>query len=192
MLSPTRTVPLLIATFARLAVAQSESWTIDPSHTTARFSVRQMVVSRMKGRFDKLCGTIRMAGTDLRTLGVDVTIDVASLNTGVEKRDDDLRSAKFFDAASYPTITFVSKRAEPVSGSRLNLVGDLTIHGVTREVVLDVRQLELSNSVRATATTKINRRDFGLEYSRIVEGSAVEGDSIHSTIDLRALPNAER
>ena len=172
--------------------AAVQSWTIDANHTAAQFAVRHMLVSTVRGQFDKLSGTIRMSGSDVRSIAIDVTIDAASINTRVAGRDADLRSANFFDVEKYPTITFVSKKSEPVDATHFKVTGDLTMHGVTREVVLDVEgpsaPLTQGQTVRvgASATGKINRRDFGLEYNRLVEGVAAVGDEIQLTIDVEA------
>lgn len=172
--------------------AAVQSWAIDANHTAAQFAVRHMLVSTVRGQFDKLSGTIRMSGSDVRSIAIDVTIDAASINTRVAGRDADLRSANFFDVEKYPTITFVSKKSEPVDATHFKVTGDLTMHGVTREVVLDVEgpsaPLTQGQTVRmgASATGKINRRDFGLEYNRLVEGVAAVGDEIQLTIDVEA------
>jgi polyisoprenoid-binding protein YceI len=169
-----------------------ETWNIDANHTAAQFAVRHMLVSTVRGQFEKLSGTIKMAGNDVRTIAIDVSIDAASVNTRVDNRDADLRSPNFFDVEKYPKITFVSKKSELVDASRFKVTGDLTMHGVTKEVVLDVEgpskpltQGQMQR-VGATATAKINRRDFGLEYNRVVEGAAVVGDEITITLDVEA------
>lgn len=183
----------VLATALRSASAQTvETWNIDANHTAAQFAVRHLLVSTVRGQFDKLSGTIKMAGNDVRTIAIDVSIDAGSVNTRVANRDSDLRGPNFFDVEKYPTITFVSKRAEPVDAGRFKVTGDLTMHGVTKEVVLDVegpsKPLAQGQLVRvgATATTKVNRRDFGLEYNRVVEGAAVVGDEITITLDVEA------
>ncbi len=169
-----------------------DTWTIDPNHTAAQFAVRHLLVSTVRGQFEKLQGTIQMSGTDVRTIAVNVTIDLASVNTRVQMRDNDLRSDNFFDVAKYPTMTFVSKKSEPVAPGKFKLTGDLTIHGVTKEVVLDVEgptpPLTSARETRigASATTKINRRDFGLQYNAVVEATPIVGDEITITIDVEA------
>jgi polyisoprenoid-binding protein YceI len=177
------------------ASAQQEAmqtWTIDANQSAVQFAVRHMVVSTVRGQFGKLSGTVRMSGTDVRSSAIDVTIDAASVDTRIAKRDTDLRSPKFFDTEKFPTITFVSKKAEPVDATHVKIIGDLTMHGVTREVVLDVEgpsaPVTQGQVVRigASATTKINRRDFGLQYNRVVEGAAVVGDEIQVTLDVEA------
>lgn len=174
------------------AQADEQTWTIDPNHSAAQFAVKHMMVSTVRGQFDKLSGTIKARGNDVRSLSIDVTIDAASVNTRVTNRDNDLRSASFFDVEKFPTIKFVSKKSEPAGEGRFKVTGDLTMHGVTREIVLDAEgpspQVAQGQSVRvgASATTKINRRDFGLQYNRVVEGAAVVGDEITITLDVEA------
>ena len=116
---------------------------------------------------------------------------MAGLNTGVENRDKDLRSSNFFDVASYPTITFKSKRVEGASQGKFKLIGDLTMHGVTKEVVLDVegpspaiKQPNGSQKIGASASTKLNRREFNLDYNRMVEAAPVVGDEVNVVIDI--------
>jgi polyisoprenoid-binding protein YceI len=185
---------VLLITAPSIAVAQSDvqTWTIDANHSAAQFAVKHLLVSTVRGQFDKLSGTIKVKGDDIRTLAIDVTIDAASVNTRVTNRDNDLRSPNFFDVEKFPTITFVSKKSEPAGAGHFKVTGDLTMHGVTREVVLDAEgpspQLPQGQSVRigASATAKINRRDFGLQYGRVVEGAAVVGDEITITLDVEA------
>ncbi|HEY9230467.1 MAG TPA: YceI family protein [Gemmatimonadaceae bacterium] len=175
------------------AQAGLQTWNIDANHSAAQFAVRHLLVSTVRGQFDKLSGSIKINGNDIRSLVVDVTIDAASVNTRVANRDNDLRSPSFFDVEKFPTITFVSKKSEPVDAGHFKVTGDLTMHGVTKEVVLDVEgptppiTQGTTQRVGATATTKINRRDFGLNYSRVVEGTAVVGDEITITIDIEAV-----
>ena len=196
----TRTTRFLLAALGVVAVARdagaqtnANEWTIDPNHTSAQFAVRHLLVSTVRGHFEKVSGTIQYDGKDLRTLRVSVTIDAASVNTRVRMRDDDLRSANFFEVDKYPTITFVSTRAELVDDGEIRLIGDLTIRGVTREVGLDVEgpmvPVKQGAMLRtgASASTRINRRDFGLLYGRMVEGAAIVGDEVTITIDVEAV-----
>jgi polyisoprenoid-binding protein YceI len=186
--------------FALLVVAspltaQSTTWTIDPNHTAAQSAVKHMMVSTVRGQFEKVAGTIQMDGNDLKTLAINVNIDAASINTRVDMRDKDLRSANFFDVEKYPTITFVSKKTEAVDATHFKVTGDLTMHGVTKPVVLDVessppvKQGQMMR-VGASATTKINRHDWDLHYNRMIEGAAVVGDEITITIDVEATKRA--
>jgi len=184
-----------LALLAMPASAQTaaDTWTIDSNHTSAQFAVRHMLVSTVRGKLGKVSGTIKWDGKNVNTIQTDITIDVAGLDTGVEARDNDLRSDNFFNAATYPTIVFRSKKVIPGGNGQFKLVGDLTIRGTTREVTLDVEgpspAQKTGNDYRtgASATGAINRRDFGLLYNRLLEtGGAVVGDEVKITIDLEA------
>ena len=128
----------LLTALAACAAAQSDTWQIDPAHSAAQFTIRHMMISNVKGDFGKMSDTVQYDPADVTKTGIDATIDAASINTRVEGRDKDLRSPNFFDVEKYPTLTFKSKRAESPGGGKLKLVGDLTMHGTTREVTLDV------------------------------------------------------
>jgi polyisoprenoid-binding protein YceI len=167
------------------------TWTIDSNHTSAQFAVKHMMVSTVRGKLGKVSGAVMWDGINQNSVQADVTIDVAGLDTGVEARDKDLRSETFFNVADYPNIVFRSKRAIPGTDGQFKLVGDLTIRGTSKEVTLDVEgpspAQKTRNNLRtgASATTVINRRDFGLMYNRLLEtGGAVVGDEIRITIDL--------
>ena len=120
------------------AFAQVKTWSIDPNHSAAQFSVRHMGISTVRGAFTKVSGTVSYDPADLSKTAIDVSIDANSVDTRVERRDNDLRSPNFFDVAKYPTLTFKSKHVEAAGPGKLKITGDLTIHGVTKEVVLDV------------------------------------------------------
>jgi polyisoprenoid-binding protein YceI len=171
------------------AFAQSGTWQIDSNHTAAQFSVRHLAVSTVRGTLGRVTGTAQYDGKNLQTLQVEASIDVAGLDTGVENRDNHLRSADFFDVANHPAITFKSKRAEAPGDGRFRLVGDLTIRGTTKEVVLEVEgpstPIKDRNGLRTgiTATTRVNRKDFGLMWDRLTEGVQVVADEIRVTID---------
>jgi len=190
------------ATFAAAAIlacaapasvyGQSATWTIDPGHSSAQFTVRHMVVSNVRGEFDGPTGTVTFDPADLRTLKVDASFETKSVNTRNADRDKDLRSDLFFDVAKFPKMTFKSRRAEPGAAGHLKLIGDLTIKGVTKEVSLEVegpsqeiKDIWGERRIGATATTTIDRRQFGLVYNRMLEGGgAVVGDTITVTIDI--------
>jgi polyisoprenoid-binding protein YceI len=184
--------PAAILAAAAAAAAQPVTWQIDPVHSTATFAVRHMMVTTVRGTFQKLAGTVQFDGKDVKTIVAQATIDVASIDTREPKRDEHLRSADFFDAATFPTITFASKRVEPKGAGRFALVGDLTIKGVTREVTLDVEGptpeiKDPGGNIRigASATTKINRQDFGVSWNRALDaGGVVVGDEVAITLDL--------
>ncbi|HEY8256922.1 MAG TPA: YceI family protein [Gemmatimonadales bacterium] len=166
-------------------------WEIDPSHTSAHFGVRHMMVSTVRGEFTKVSGTVQIDARDLSRSSVHVVIDAASINTRDPQRDAHLRSADFLDVDNHPTIEFDSTRIIRDSGS-LKLVGDLTIRGVTREVTLDVEDagVELKDpwgGVRrgASAKTRVNRKDFGLQWNVALEaGGFVVGDDVRIEIDV--------
>ncbi|HLK11923.1 MAG TPA: YceI family protein [Candidatus Binatia bacterium] len=186
------TAVLLVLALA--PAAQAVTWTLDPNHTSVQFSVRHMMVSTVRGGFDKVTGTVEEDPADLGKSKVEATIDAASVDTRVAKRDDHLRSPDFLDVAHHPTITFRSKRAEKAGAGRWRLVGDLTLHGVTKEVVLDVEGPTATvkdpmGSLRAGvhATTTIDRKDFGLVWNRALDGGGVVvGDEVAIAIDAEA------
>lgn len=131
------TIVLALFTAAPVA-AHADTWKLDPAHTSVEFSVRHMMVSNVKGVFQKIAGTIAANGNDPASVRIDATIDASSIDTRVAKRDDHLKSADFFDVEKYPTITFKSGKAESAGAGKWKLTGDLTLHGVTKPVVLDV------------------------------------------------------
>lgn len=177
------------------ALALAATWTIDPEHSYVGFKVRHLMVSNVKGHFEKFSGTVDIDDKDITRSKVAVTIDTNSINTNVQKRDDHLRSADFFDVARYPAMTFVSKKVEKAGKDTLKVTGDLTLHGVTRQVVLDVEGLSQETrdpwgNIRrgATATTKINRKDFGLNWNKALEtGGVVVGDDVFISLEVEMI-----
>ena len=167
-------------------------WQFDPAHTGVHFKVRHLMVSSVRGDFEKVTGKIVYDEADVTKSSADITIDAASINTRVAKRDEDLRSPNFLDVAKYPTITFKSKRVDRVGNGTLKMTGDLTIHGVTKEVVLDVEGPTPAIKdpwgnirVGGQATTKISRKDFGLVWNKTLDtGGVVVGDEVEITIDV--------
>jgi len=192
-----RPAPALIIFSTALALplparAQTTTWTIDAGHSAAQFAVRHMIVSNVKGEFNGPTGTVAFDPANVPgTLRVEASIDARTINTRNADRDKDLRSDLFFDVDRFPRITFKSKRTEGEAG-HLKVTGDLTMHGVTKEVVLDVqgptpeiKDIWGNARVGATASTVLDRRDFGLLYSRILEGGgAVVGNDVTISIDL--------
>ena len=172
------------------ALAQTSNWNIDPAHSTAQFTVRHLGISNVTGSFTKVTGSVVLNEKDITQSQVSASIDVNSVDTRVEMRDKDLRSPNFFDVEKYPTIEFKSKRIAS-SGGKLQVIGDLTIHGTTHEVTLDVDgpTPELTdpwgNSRRGiSATTTINRKDFNPVYNNLLKtGEAVVGDNVKIQID---------
>jgi polyisoprenoid-binding protein YceI len=172
------------------AVAQPSTWNIDPAHSTAQFTVRHLGISNVTGNFTKVSGSVDLNDKDITQSQVSASIDVNSVDTRVEARDKDLKSEHFFEVEKYPTIEFKSKKVVS-SGGKLQVIGDLTIHGTTHEVTLDVDgpTPELTdpwgNSRRGiSATTTINRKDFGLTYNNLLKsGEAMIGDTVKIQID---------
>jgi polyisoprenoid-binding protein YceI len=172
------------------AVAQTSTWKIDPNHSTAQFTVRHLAISNVTGSFTKVSGSVVLDEKDITQSQVSASIDVSSVDTRVEARDKDLRSPNFFDVEKYPTIEFKSKKIIN-SGGKLEVTGDLTIHGTTREVTLDVDGPTAAmtdpwgNWRRGiSASTIVNRRDFNLVYNNFLKtGEAVVGDTVKIQID---------
>lgn len=186
-----RVLAALLALSPALALAEASTWNIDPMHSRASFTVRHLVISNVRGEFQKVSGAAKLDEKDLARSSVEATIDAASVNTSVEKRDEDLRSPNFLDTAKYPTITFRSTKIEHAGKGKLKVSGDLTMHGVTRPVVLHVDgpTAEIKDpwgNLRrgVSATTRINRKDWGLAYGKMVEAGPVVGDEV--TIEIEA------
>ncbi len=186
-----RTLFALSALALIVSPVSAQTWTIDPSHSSATFAVRHMMVSNVKGSFGRMEGTVDFDGKDIAGIKANAKIDTTTITTNNEKRDTHLKSADFFDVAAHPTITFVSKRAEAAGDGRFRLIGDLTIRGVTKEVVLDVEgptepfTAQGNKRVGATATTTVNRQDYGVSWSRALDGGGVVvSDEVRITIEL--------
>jgi polyisoprenoid-binding protein YceI len=174
------------------AAAATSTWQIDPNHSAAQFAVRHLAISTVRGAFTKVSGTVQLDDKDISKSSVDVTIDAASVDTRVADRDKDLRGDRFFDVEKYPTLTFKSTKVEQVEAGKLKVTGDLTIHGVTKQVVLDVEGPTApvkdpwgNQRAAANATTKINRQDFGVKWNaKMDSGGLVVGDDVAITIDV--------
>ncbi len=180
-----------LAALSAPAAAQTSDWTIDAAHSRAQFAVRHMMVSTVRGQMGRVTGTARFDGQNVNSISVDATIDATGIDTNEPGRDKDLRSERFFDVEKFPTITFNSKRAEPAGAGRFKLVGDLTMHGVTKEVALDVEgpspevKQGTNRRIGASATTTLSRKDFGLTWNRTVEtGGVVVSDEVTITLDV--------
>ncbi len=191
-MSRNRIFGVAVATFLGAAVAHAATFDIDPVHTTIQFSIRHMMVSNVRGTFDKVSGKVNLDEADPGKSTVEATIDVNSLNTREAKRDEHLKGPDFFDVGKFPTITFKSKSVAKVGEGKYQATGDLTIHGVTKEAVLDVEGsptpiTDPMGNVRlgATAHTKINRKDFGMTWSKTLDGGGLMvGDDVDITIDV--------
>jgi polyisoprenoid-binding protein YceI len=180
-----------------LSTASQPRWTLDASHSSVTFSVRHMMISNVRGEFQKLSGDVSYDPKNPEAAQLAVRIEVASINTREEKRDAHLRSADFFDAEKHPTITFVSRRVRR-HGDGLEVVGDLTIRGTTREVTLTVDEVTPEHTdpwggrrVGATARTKIRRSEFGMTWNAALEaGGVLVGDEISIHVEVQLVKQA--
>lgn len=188
---------LAVVAFQIPALARAANYDIDTAHSSAGFAVRHLAVSNVRGEFAKVTGVVEHDAKDLSKTRLEATIDAASVTTRDPKRDEHLKSADFFDVAQYPVITFKSTKVEKASQG-LKVKGDLTLHGVTRPVVLDVQgpTPEVKDpwgNVRAgaSATAKINRKDFGMSFNKTLDsGGLVVGDEVAITIDVELVKKA--
>ena len=193
--------PLALAAVLTLASvpALAQTWTADPAHSTVGFQVRHMMISNVKGSFDKFAATVEGNPADPSTAKISATIEVATVNTREPKRDDHLRSGDFFDAAKFPQMTFTSTKVEKVSATQAKVTGNLTLRGVTKPVTLDVEYTAPVKSpwgqtvVGANATGKINRQDFGVAWNKAVEAGPVVSDNVDLILNIEAgRPLAEK
>jgi polyisoprenoid-binding protein YceI len=180
-------VVLTSAVFAAPSGAQTSTWQIDPAHANAQFTVRHLSISNVSGQFNKMSGTVQLDDKDITKSSVNATIDVSSVDTRDNSRDGDLKSDHFFDVAKYPTMTFTSTQIESAGPGKLKMTGNLTLHGVTKVVTFDVDGPSdaitdpWKNQRRgASATTTINRRDFGIT----TYPAAAIGDDVKITLDI--------
>jgi polyisoprenoid-binding protein YceI len=174
------------------------TYQIDNAHSSAQFKVRHMMIANVKGEFDKVSGTVNFDPANPAASSVDATIDVSTISTRDEQRDGHLKSADFLDVEKYPTITFKSKKVTATGGDSFNVVGDLTIRDVTKEVTLNVEELTgeakdpWGNMRRgATAKTRVNRKDFGMTFNVALEaGGFLVGEDVDLTIDVEMIRQA--
>src|SRR5437773_11430677 len=180
------------------ARAADSTWQVDPQHSSAQFAVRHLGLSTVRGAFSKLSGTMVLDNQDITKSSIEVSIDVNTVDTREPDRDKDLRSERFFDVAHFTRITIKSKKVEQIAPGKLRVTGDLTIRGTTKEVVLDVDGLTApvkdpwgNQRVAATATTKINRQDFGVKWNaKLDNGGAVVSDDVNVTLHVELVQNA--
>lgn len=183
----------LATTSAPLAAA--DTWVIDPAHTTSSFTVRHLMITNVTGVFEVTRGTIEYKLGDRSSVKADIAIETKTINTRNTRRDDHLRSNDFLNAERFPAITFKSRRVQNVRPDGFELVGDLTIRDVTREVVLKVegpsapiKDPQGNRRVGANASTTINRKDFGASWNRAIEsGGVVVGDEVKITLEVQAI-----
>lgn len=175
------------------AVPQVTTWKVDPAHSAAEFKVRHMMIANVKGHFSGITGSLTLNEADVARSTVEASIDITSLNTREPQRDAHLKSADFFDVEKFPTLSFKSTHITRNSAGELQVTGDLTIHGVTRSVVLALESLSEPakdpwGNVRIglAATTKINRKDFDLTWNAALEtGGVLVGDEVAISLDVQ-------
>ena len=175
--------------------ASAEIWTIDPAHTVAGFTARHMMITNVTGVFEAAAGTIDYTPGNPGATKADITIEAKSINTRNTRRDTHLKTDDFINVEKYPTITFKSKRVQNVRADGFDMVGDLTIRDVTKEVVLKVEGVgapikdpQGNRRVGANATTTINRKDYGVAWNRAIEaGGVVVGDEVKINIEIEAV-----
>ncbi len=176
-------------------ITLAATWKIDPVHTSVEFKIRHLMVSWVKGVFTEVDGTVDIDPANLAKSTVKVRIGTASIDTNNQKRDDHLRSPDFFAVATFPAMTFVSKKVVVANGQPVQIVGDLTIRDVTREVELKVEDFSQTvtdpwgNTRRgASASTQINRSDYGLTWNKALEtGGVVVGDEVHISLEIELI-----
>ncbi|AGC47764.1 hypothetical protein MYSTI_06491 [Myxococcus stipitatus DSM 14675] len=180
------------------SLALASTWNVDPAHSSAGFTVKHMMVSNVNGSFNIKEGTVNLDDKDITKSTVEATLDAASVSTANAKRDEHLRAPDFFDVAKFPTITFKSKKVEKAGEGKLKISGDLTMHGVTKPVVLDVTGPSKESKdpwgntrTGVSATTKVNRKDFGLTYNTALEtGGVAVGEEVTVNLDLSLVKKA--
>ena len=184
-----------LAVSAGAMSAQTKDWKIDPAHSEADFSIKHMAISTVHGTFRGVAGVVKYGPADVLKSGVEATIDVSGVDTGVAARDNHLKSPDFFDVAKFPTLTFKSTSVSK-AGDHYDVTGDLTLHGVTKKVVLRLEEpgkeepgMDGKSVHRGfTATTTVNRKDFGLTWNGTLKsGDSVLGDEVKIELDIEAI-----
>lgn len=178
--------------------ASAATWKIDPAHSHAQFSIRHMMISNVRGDFSRISGIVDYDSKNLAKAKVSADIDVSTVDTGEPDRDKHLRGSDFFDTGKYPAMMFKSKKVTGIQDGKFKLVGDLTLHGVTKEVTLDVdgptpeiKDPKGNIKIGASATGKINRKNFGITTGGLMDnGGALIGDDVTISIDLEMTKQA--
>jgi len=192
-------VPALAVALLVPAPTRAATWELDPAHSTIGFAIRHMMISTVRGQFRTFTGKATGDPKTPDKAAIEASIDAASIDTANEKRDGHLKSPDFFDVAKFPTITFKSKTITAAGAGKAKVTGDLTLHGVTKEVVLEVEgptqviKDPMGNTrAGAHATAKINRKDFGIAYNKALDGGGLMvGDEVEITIDVEAVQKGE-
>lgn len=186
---------VLVLALGLPGLAAADSWVLDPAHTTSTFTARHLMITNVTGVFETTKGTIEYSPGDTNSVKADIAIETKTINTRNTRRDDHLRSNDFLNAEKFPAITFKSKRVQNVKPDGFELVGDLTIRDVTKEVVLKVdgpsapiKDPQGNRRVGANASMTINRKDFGVNWNRAIEaGGVVVGDEIKINLEVQAI-----
>jgi polyisoprenoid-binding protein YceI len=192
--------PFLLALLLLAPVfAHAATWEIDPAHSSVSFSVRHMMISTVRGQFRSFSAKATGDPTAPASATIEATIDAKTIDTGNEKRDGHLKSPDFFDVEKFPTVTFKSKKIESAAAGKAKVTGDLTMHGVTKQVVLDVEYPAATikdpmgnTKAGAHATTRIDRKDFGIVWNKAMDGGGIMvGDDVDVTIDVEAVKKGD-
>jgi polyisoprenoid-binding protein YceI len=181
----------LSAVIALASLAQGSEYVIDTPHSNAQFSVRHLMISNVKGEFNKVTGRVSFDAKNMAQANIEAIIDTATVNTRDENRDKHLKSPDFFDVAKFPAMTFKSTKFTPAGANKYKVAGNLTIHGVTKPVVLDVEVTQEikdpwgKTRIGASGSTKINRGDYGLTWNKALEaGGVMVGEEIAISLDV--------
>lgn len=187
------TLAVLLSAFMGTPALAGQKLEIDPQHSSVGFSVRHLF-SRVHGTFREFSGTLEYDENAIEKSKIQVTIQASSVDTNVKNRDEDLRSDRFFDVATFPTLEFFSKKIKKLDGNRFQIFGKLTMHGITRTVVLEAEFLGSGKDPWGNqrfgfhATTTVNRKDFGMEWNEALEtGGFLVGEEIEITLDLETV-----
>ena len=189
----------LIAVLVTAAPAFAQTWQIDTAHSRAQFTVRHLMISNIRGDFGAVTGTVDYDGKDITKAKVNATIDVKSISTRVEKRDEHLKTDDFLDVANHPTMTFVSTAITPAAGGKYNMTGNLTIRGTTKPVTFELTApsgpitTRGTTKIGASASGKINRKDFGVKYHEVMDnGGLGVADEVFIQLDVELIQRAPR
>ena len=189
----------LIAVLVTAAPAFAQAWQIDTAHSRAQFTVRHLMISNIRGDFGAVTGTVDYDGKDITKAKVNATIDVKSISTRVEKRDEHLKTDDFLDVANHPTMTFVSTSITPAAGGKYSMSGNLTIRGTTKTVTFELTPplgpitTRGTTKIGASASGKINRKDFGVKYHEVMDnGGLGVADEVFIQLDVELIQRAPR
>ena len=188
-----RIITIVAAVIPMLAAAETSTWNVDAAHSETNFAVKHLVVSTVRGHFGKTIGVIKLDDADVTKSSVQATVDATTIDTRVPDRDAHLKSPDFFDVVKYPTMTFTSTKVAKAGEGQLKVTGDLTLHGVTKPVTFDVTYTTPVKGMKGedrrgfSASTKINRKDFGLHWSKTVEAGPVVSDSVAIQVELETV-----